>query len=116
MSQDSDFRSRSSLSGWEDDYAFTRESSSPTGSPEPASGPAGRDDGGGGAEGEDDGVPSSPLAPGVLDRGSRRKMYGARFRRTVHQEAEDVLKQAIDIYTKKSSLKKAVQFLVRSSD
>ena len=45
---------------------------------------------------------------------SGKRLQGVKFRRAVHQHAEDILQTAIKIYREKASLKKAVQFLVKS--
>jgi hypothetical protein len=39
-------------------------------------------------------------------------LQGVKFRRAVHQEAEDFLKQAIKVFADTGSLKKAIKFLV----
>lgn len=38
--------------------------------------------------------------------------FGVRYRRAIHEEAEEYIKQAIKIYQEKVSLKKAVQYLI----
>jgi len=70
---------------------------------------------GGGSGGEVAGATSADS----LDGGSGRHSHGAKkgahtvkFRRAVHQEAEELLKEAIKIYEGNGSLRKAVRFLV----
>ena len=72
--------------------------------------------GGGGGSGGD---VAGAIATEPLDGGSERHSHGAKkgahtvkFRRAVHQEAEELLKEAIKIYEGNGSLRKAVRFLL----
>lgn len=51
-------------------------------------------------------------APAGHRRGSGKGSQGVKFRRAVHQEAEELLREAIKIYEQKSSLLKAVRYLI----
>lgn len=51
--------------------------------------------------------------PSSTARSSRRTIQSVKFRRAVHQEAEDSLKQAIRIFADTGSLKKSIKFLVK---
>lgn len=58
---------------------------------------------------------SSPPTP-LLRGGSKRKsIQGVKFRRAVHQEAEDHLRQAIKIFSETGSLKKSIKYLVNKN-
>ena len=51
-------------------------------------------------------------APTGHRRNSGKGSQGVKFRRAVHQEAEELLREAIKIYEQKSSLLKAVRYLI----
>jgi len=53
-------------------------------------------------------------SPDLSSSNSGKRLQGVKFRRAVHQQAEDILQKAIKIYREKTSLKKAVQFLVKN--
>jgi hypothetical protein len=48
-------------------------------------------------------------------RSKRLSSQGVKARRAVHQEAEDLLKQAIKIFSETGSLKKSVKFLINKN-
>ena len=59
------------------------------------------------ADGSSGSATNTPMASG-----GRKRVGSVRMRRAAHQESEALIRQAIDIYRAKSSLKKAVDFLV----
>ena len=127
--RDADFRTRSlgAGAGWEEDddnnqFMFSSRSDSPE--PETAPGTP-RDDG---RESESPSECSMSLTvdmatntnnsppPTPMHKGNkRRSVQGVKFRRAVHQEAEDHLRQAIKIFAETGSLKKSIKYFVNKN-
>ena len=110
MIQDSAFRNRSA--GWGDDDepgspVRGQAKTFPTATSEDA-----------GSETSSVGDPDSPAAkdaktePEKAPKRGTSRVGSIKLRRAAHQEAEELINKAVQIYTEKSSLKKAVQFLV----
>ena len=58
---------------------------------------------------------SPPPTPIHKGGSKRRSIQGVKFRRAVHQEAEDHLRQAIKIFSETGSLKKSIKYLVNKN-
>jgi hypothetical protein len=138
IQQDSSFRSRTLANGlgWEDDYydpsspsrklRGSHEVPLPQAEDEPDSPenfPSLRNLG----DAADAVSPASPLTPNITpfttprvegsekeqrDRPRPKRQSTMRTRRAAHQESENLIQQAIEIYKQKASIKKAVEFLV----
>ena len=119
--QDANFRYKTlgAGSGWEedfvdgDDFAEVGDSSKETGRLSSV-----RDSTGGNGNGaEHGGTPDLNGGGGRLSQGAAGNKKGGqaatvKFRRAVHQESEELLREAIKIYGEKNSLIKAVRYLV----
>jgi hypothetical protein len=109
IQQDSEFRLKSlgENAGWVEDEETSAVKSSSGKSNETSQSDAVTSDG-------DQSQGGSILSPGsTSNHTSRRSRAGSiKLRRAAHQESEELIQQAIKIYTEKSSLKKAVEFLI----
>lgn len=54
-------------------------------------------------------------SPTITAEQRNKRMQGVRFRRAVNQEANEILEEAINIYKVKTSVKKAIDFLVKKN-
>eukprot|EP01032_Pedospumella_encystans_P009092 gene9092-10735_t len=60
------------------------------------------------------GMTTATGVTGVAGANQRRRLGSIRQRRELHQESEALIKKAVEIYTAKNDLKKAVNFLIKS--